>query len=42
MFDRTDFGMTTNSGSIGRGISLWLEIEAIREEADPERADAAQ
>ena len=44
MLDRTDFGMTSNSGSIGRSVSLWLEIEAIREEhtASGEGAHAAQ
>jgi polyisoprenoid-binding protein YceI len=44
MLDRTDFGMTSNLGSIGRSASLWLEIEAIREERAPaqEPADAAQ
>jgi polyisoprenoid-binding protein YceI len=44
MLDRTDFGMTSNLNSIGRHISLWLEIEAIREERDPagESAHAAQ
>lgn len=31
MLDRTDFGMTANSGSIGRGVSVWLELEAIRD-----------
>jgi polyisoprenoid-binding protein YceI len=35
MLDRTDFGMTSNLGSIGRRVSLWLEIEAIREERSP-------
>jgi polyisoprenoid-binding protein YceI len=42
MLDRTDFGMTYHPGSIGRSVSLWLEIEAIREERTPEGADAAQ
>jgi len=44
MLDRTDFGMTSNLGSIGRHISIWLEIEAIRDDhADaPESAHAAQ
>jgi len=44
MLDRTDFGMTSNPGSIGRHVAVWLEIEAIREEATHagERADAAQ
>lgn len=43
MLDRTDFGMTSNLGSIGRRVALWLEIEAIREErATPESAHAAQ
>lgn len=36
MLDRTDFGMTSNPGSIGRHVSLWLQIEAIREQ--PTRA----
>ncbi|MCX7512938.1 YceI family protein [Frateuria sp. STR12] len=44
MLDRTDFGMTANSGSIGRHVSVWLELEAIREERTDAResADAAQ
>jgi polyisoprenoid-binding protein YceI len=42
MLDRTDFGMTSNPGSIGRHISIWLEIEAIRDERTREGADAAQ
>jgi polyisoprenoid-binding protein YceI len=44
MLDRTDFGMTSNRGSIGRQVALWLQIEAIREERTTagEHADAAQ
>jgi polyisoprenoid-binding protein YceI len=44
MLDRTDFGMTSHLGSIGRQISLWLELEAIRDERTPAResTDAAQ
>ncbi|MGN6282882.1 YceI family protein [Frateuria sp.] len=42
MLDRTDFGMTANQGSIGQHVSVWLEIEAIREERHREAADAAQ
>jgi polyisoprenoid-binding protein YceI len=33
--DRTDFGMTSNKGSIGQTISVWLEIEAIRKGNEP-------
>jgi polyisoprenoid-binding protein YceI len=42
MLDRTDFGMTANQGSIGQHVSVWLEIEAIREERKREDTDAAQ
>lgn len=42
MLDRSDFGMTANQGSIGQHVSVWLEIEAIREERHREGADAAQ
>ena len=44
MLDRTDFGITSNLGSIGRNISIWLEIEAIRDERTDAResADAAK
>ena len=44
MLDRTDFGMTSHLGSIGRSVALWLQIEAIRQEPAPakEPADAAQ
>lgn len=42
MLDRTDFGMTAHSGSIGQHVSVWLEIEAIREERQRENTDAAQ
>ncbi|QWT20469.1 YceI family protein [Bacillus sp. NP157] len=30
VIDRTTFGMTSNTGSIGTPVSVWLEIEAIR------------
>lgn len=42
MLDRTDFGITANQGSIGQHVSVWLEIEAIREERHREGPDAAQ
>ncbi|UGB37511.1 YceI family protein [Frateuria soli] len=42
MLDRTDFGMTAHPDSIGQHVSVWLEIEAIREERRRESADAAQ
>ena len=42
LLDRTDFGMTANQGSIGQHVSVWLEIEAIREERNREHTDAAQ
>jgi polyisoprenoid-binding protein YceI len=29
--DRTAYGMTSNRGSIGTDVAVWLEIEAIRE-----------
>ena len=30
--DRADFGMTSNPGSIGQHVTVWLEIEAIRDD----------
>jgi polyisoprenoid-binding protein YceI len=44
MLDRTDFGMTAYANSIGHRVSLWLEIEAIRDPTVPtkEATDAAQ
>jgi polyisoprenoid-binding protein YceI len=30
--DRTDFGITAHPGSIGRHVTVWLEIEAIRDD----------
>jgi len=32
MLDRTDFGMTAFKGSIGQGVSVWLELEAIKDD----------
>ncbi len=32
MLDREAFGITANAGSIGQQVSVWLEIEAIRDE----------
>jgi polyisoprenoid-binding protein YceI len=32
--NRTDFGMKENTGSIGLSVSVWLELEAIREGAE--------
>jgi polyisoprenoid-binding protein YceI len=29
--DRTDFGMTAFKGSIGQSVSIWLELEAIKD-----------
>ncbi|OOG59678.1 YceI family protein [Rhodanobacter sp. C03] len=33
--DRNAFGMTSFSGSIGHQVSIWLELEAIRDDATP-------
>lgn len=42
--DRTLLGMTSNPNSIGRSVSVWLEIEAIRGDGDgskePDRGTA--
>jgi polyisoprenoid-binding protein YceI len=42
--DRTLFGMTSNPNSIGRSVSVWLEIEAIRGDGagskEPDRGTA--
>ncbi|HEY8682721.1 MAG TPA: YceI family protein [Rhodanobacter sp.] len=32
LLDRNAFGITSNAGSIGHQVSVWLEIEAIRDE----------
>jgi polyisoprenoid-binding protein YceI len=32
MLDREAFGITANANSIGRQVSIWLELEAIRDE----------
>ncbi|GGY14924.1 polyisoprenoid-binding protein [Rhodanobacter panaciterrae] len=32
MLDREGFGITANAGSIGQQVSVWLELEAIRDE----------
>lgn len=37
MLDRTDFGMTSHLGSVGRRVALWLEIEAIRQQGSPNK-----
>jgi len=44
MLDRTDFGMTFHKDSIGRRVTLWLQIEAIRDKpaSAGESTDAAQ
>lgn len=41
--DRTLFGMTSNPNSIGRSVTVWLEIEAIRGDGgskEPDRGTA--
>ena len=30
--DRDTFGLTSNANSIGQSVSIWLELEAIRDE----------
>jgi polyisoprenoid-binding protein YceI len=32
MLDRTDFGMTAFKGSVGQSVSVWLELEAIKDD----------
>jgi polyisoprenoid-binding protein YceI len=32
MLNRNDFGMHAYAGSIGEHVSVWLELEAIREQ----------
>jgi len=39
VLDRTRFGMTANTGSIGTQVSVWLEIEAIRGGESPASHD---
>lgn len=34
MLDRKDFGITANAGSIGQQVSVWLELEGIRDDSD--------
>ena len=38
--DRTDFGMTAFKGSIGQSVSVWLELEAIKD-GEAGKADEA-
>lgn len=35
MLDRNDFGMHAFAGSIGAHVSIWLELEAIRDNPSP-------
>ena len=30
--DRDDFGITANPDSIGQNVSVWLELEAVRDD----------
>lgn len=39
VLDRTKFGMTSNTGSVGTQVSVWLEIEAIRGGESPASHD---
>ena len=32
MLQRDDFGITSNANSIGHGVSVWLELEAIQDD----------
>jgi polyisoprenoid-binding protein YceI len=32
MLNRDDFGITSNANSIGHGVSVWLELEAIQDD----------
>ena len=46
LLDRTAYGMTSNKNSVGTGVNVWLEIEAIRGSGntttpDKETPDAA-
>jgi polyisoprenoid-binding protein YceI len=33
--NRDDFGITGNTNSIGHGVSVWLELEAIEDDTNP-------
>ena len=35
MLDRNDYGITATPNSIGHGVSVWLELEAIEQDATP-------
>ena len=35
MLDRNDFGMHAHANSIGSQVSVWLELEAIRDDTSP-------
>ncbi|WP_201315803.1 YceI family protein [Dyella sp. EPa41] len=36
--NRDDFGMTSNANSVGHGVSVWLELEAIQDDkAQPDK-----
>lgn len=39
VLDRTQFGMTSNTGSVGTQVTVWLEIEAIRGGESPASHD---
>jgi len=32
MLNRDDFGMTSNANSVGHGVSVWLELEAVQDD----------
>ena len=40
--DRTDFGITAFPGSIGHRVSVWMELEAIRDDHSTTDTDAAR
>ena len=40
--DRTDFGITAFPGSIGHRVSVWMELEAIRDDQSSTDTDAAK
>ena len=40
MLNREDYGITATPNSIGHGVSVWLELEAIEQDAAPGNKDS--
>ncbi|MHA6204541.1 YceI family protein [Dyella soli] len=40
LLNRDDFGITANANSIGHGVSVWLELEAIQDDHAPSNKES--